>query len=89
MGKTRLTMVGNRVLTRVFGSKRNEVTGGWRKLHNEQLRNLYSLPYIIKITKSRRMSWAGHAARMGNMRNSHTLVEKPEGRIPFRRPRHR
>jgi hypothetical protein len=55
----------NRVLTRIFGSKRNEVTGGWRKLHNEELHNLYSSPSIIRMIKSRRIRWAGHVARMG------------------------
>jgi hypothetical protein len=49
----------------IFGSKRDEVTGGWRKLHNEELHNLYSFPCIIRIIKSRRMSWAGHVARIG------------------------
>jgi hypothetical protein len=55
----------NRVLRRIFGSKRDEVTGGWRKLHNEKLHDLYSSPSIIRIIKSRRMRWAGHVARMG------------------------
>jgi hypothetical protein len=55
----------NRVLRRIFGPKRDEVTGGWRKLHNEDLHNLYSSPSIIRMTKSRRMRWAGHVARMG------------------------
>jgi hypothetical protein len=55
----------NRVLSRIFGPKRDEVTGGWRKLHNEELHNLYSSPSIIRNIKSRRMIWAGHIARMG------------------------
>jgi hypothetical protein len=55
----------NRVLRRIFGPKRDEVTGGWRKLHNEELHNLYSSPVVIRMIKSRRMRWAGHAARMG------------------------
>jgi hypothetical protein len=55
----------NRVLRRIFGPKKDEVTGDWRKLHNEELRNLYSLPSIIIIITSRRMRWAGHVARMG------------------------
>jgi hypothetical protein len=55
----------NRVLRRIFGPKRDEVTGEWRKLHNEELHDLYSLPSIIRIIKSRRMRWAGHVARMG------------------------
>jgi hypothetical protein len=55
----------NRVLRRIFGPKRDEVTGEWRKLHNEELHELYSSPSIIRIIKSRRMRWAGHVARMG------------------------
>jgi hypothetical protein len=55
----------NRVLMRIFGSKGDEVIGGWRKLHNEELHNLYSLPYIIRVISSRRMRWAGHGAYMG------------------------
>jgi hypothetical protein len=55
----------NRVLRRIFGLKRNEVTGEWRKLHNVELRDLYSSPSIIRIMKSRRMRWSGNAARMG------------------------
>jgi hypothetical protein len=55
----------NRVLRRIFGSKKYEVTGGWRKLHNEELHNFYSSPSIIRMIKSRRMRWAGHVARMG------------------------
>jgi hypothetical protein len=55
----------NRVLRRIFGPKRNEVTGGWRELHNEELRDLYSSPSIIRIVTSRRMRWAGRVARMG------------------------
>jgi hypothetical protein len=57
-------MFENRVLRRMFGQKRDEVTGGWRKLHKEVLQNLYSSPSIIKIIKSRRMKWARHVARM-------------------------
>jgi hypothetical protein len=55
----------NRVLRRIFGPKRDEVTGGWRKLHNVELHNLYSLPNIIEMVKSSRMVWAGHVALMG------------------------
>jgi hypothetical protein len=58
----------NRVLRRIFGPKRDEVTGEWRKLHNEELHNLYSSPDIVRQVKSRGMSWAGHVARMGGMR---------------------
>jgi hypothetical protein len=66
------------------------VTGGWRKLHNEELHNLYSSPSIIRIIKSRRMRWAGHVAWMGEKRNVYRLlVGKPEGKRPLGRPRHR
>jgi hypothetical protein len=58
----------NRVLRRIFGRKRDEVTGGWRKLHNEELQNLYSSPNIIRMIKSRRVRWTGHVARMREMR---------------------
>jgi hypothetical protein len=64
----------NRVLRRIFGPKRDEVTGEWRKLHNEDLRDLYSSPSIIRIIKPRRMRWAGHIARMGEKRNTHRLL---------------
>jgi hypothetical protein len=61
----RLRVFENRVLRMVFGPKRDEVTGEWRKLHNEELNDLYSLPNIVRVVKSRRMRWAGHVARMG------------------------
>ena len=61
----RLRVFENRVLRRVFGPKRDEVTGEWRKLHNEELSDLYSLPNIVRVVKSRRMRWAGHVARIG------------------------
>ena len=64
----RLRVFESRVLRRIFGSKRDEVTGEWRKLHNEELNDLYASPNIIGVTKSRRMSWAGHVARMGEER---------------------
>jgi hypothetical protein len=68
--------------------KRDRVTGGWRKLHNEELRNLHSSPSIIRIIKLRRMRWAGHVARMGEKRNIYRLlVGKPEGKRPLGRPR--
>jgi hypothetical protein len=81
----KLRMFENRVLRRIFGPKRDEVTGGWRKLHNEELHNLYSSPYIIRV-----MRWAGHVARMGEKRNvCRLLVGKPEGKRPLGRPRRR
>jgi hypothetical protein len=77
----RLRVFENRVLRRIFGSKMDEVTGAWRKLHNKELRNLYSSPSIIRIIKSRRMRWAGHVAQMGEKRNAYRLlVGKPEGK---------
>ena len=83
-------MFENRVLRRVFGRKRDEVTGEWRKLHNEELSDLYSLPNTDRVVKSRRMRWAGHVARMGEGRGVHrVLVGKPEGKRPLGRPRRR
>jgi hypothetical protein len=80
----------NRVLRRIFGPKRDEVTGKWRKLHIEELHNLYSSPNIIRQIKSRRMRWAGHVARMGEERNVYrVLVGKSEGKRPLGRPRRR
>jgi hypothetical protein len=80
----------NRVLRRIFGPKRDEVTGEWRKLHNEEIRDLYSSPSIIRVIKSRRMRWAGHVARMSEKRNTYRLlVRKPEGKRPLGRPRRR
>jgi hypothetical protein len=61
----RLSVFENRVLRRIFGPKRDEVTGEWRKLHNEELHGLYSSPSIVRVMKARRMRWAGHVARMG------------------------
>jgi hypothetical protein len=75
-------------LRRIFGPKRDEVTGGWRKLHNEELHNLYSSPSIIRMIKSGRMRWAGHVARMGEKKNAYRmLVGNPEGKRPLGRPR--
>jgi transcription termination factor 2 len=80
----------NRVLRIVFGPKRDEVTGEWRNLHNEELNDLYSLPNIVRVVKSRQMRWAGHVARMGEDRIVHRmLVGKPEGKRPLGRPRRR
>jgi hypothetical protein len=84
----RLRVFENRVLGKIFGHKRNEVTGEWRKLHNEELTDLYSLPNIIWVIKLRRMRWAVHVACMGERRGAcRVLVEKHEGRRPFGRPR--
>jgi hypothetical protein len=75
---------------RVFGPKTDELTGEWRKLHNEELNNLYSSPSIVRVVKSRRMRWAGHVARMGEGRGVHrVLVGKPVGKRPLGRPRRR
>jgi hypothetical protein len=84
----RLGVFENRVLTRVFGPKRDEVTREWRKLHNEELNDLYSLPNIVRVVKSRRMRWAGHVARMGEDRGVHrVLVGRREGKGLLGRPR--
>jgi hypothetical protein len=75
---------------RVFGPKKDEVTGEWRKLHNKELSYLYSLPNIVRVVKSRRMRWVGHVARMVEGRGVYrVLVGKPEGRRPLGRPRRR
>jgi hypothetical protein len=77
-------MFENRVLRRIFGPKRDEVTCKWRKLHKKDLRDLYSSPSIIRIINSRRMRWAGHVAQMGEKRNAYRLlVGKPEGKRPL------
>jgi hypothetical protein len=76
----------NRVLRRIFGPKRDEVTGDWRKLHNEKLRNLYSSPNIIRMIKTRRMRHAEHLARLGEKSNAYRiLVGKPKGKRPLGR----
>jgi len=86
----RLRVVENRMLRKVFGPKRDEVTVEWRKLHNEELNDLYSLPNIVRVVKSRRMRWAGHVARMGEDRVlQRVLVGNPEGKRPLGRPRRR
>jgi hypothetical protein len=85
----RLRVFENRVLRRIFGPKRDEVTGGLRKLHNE-LHGLYSSPSIVRAIKARRMRWAGHVACMGEVRGAYNiLVGSPEGRRPLGRPKHR
>jgi hypothetical protein len=86
--KHRLRAFENRVLRRVFGRKREEMTGEWRKLQNEELSDLYSLPNILRVVKTRRMRWAGNVARMGEERGVYRLlVGKPEGKRPLGRPR--
>jgi hypothetical protein len=84
----RLRALENRVLRRVFVPARYEITGYWRKLHNEELNYLYSSPSIVRIIKSRRMRRAGHVARMGERRGVYrSLVGKSEGKRPLGRPR--
>ena len=86
----RLRVFENRVLRRVFGLKRDEVTGEWRKLHNGELSDLYFLPNIVRVVKSKRMRWAGHVARMVKGRGVYrVLVGRPEGKRPLERPRRR
>jgi hypothetical protein len=90
--KRRLRVLENRVLRRVFEPKRGEVTGEGRKLYNEELSDLYSLPKIGRVVKWRRMRWAGHVARMGEGEGKgvhRVLVGKPEGKRPLGRARHR
>ena len=86
----RLRVFENMVLRRVFGPKREEVTEEWRKQHNEELNDLYSLPNIVRVVKSRRMRWLGHVARIGEDIGVHrVLVGKPEGKRPLGIPRRR
>ena len=83
-------MFENMVLRRIFGPRRDEVTGDWRRLHNEELNVLYSSTNIVRVIKSRRMRWAGHVTRMGEERGVYrVLVRKPEGKRPLGRPRRR
>ena len=86
----RLRVFENRVLRRVFGPERDEVTGEWRKLHNEELNDLYCSPNIVRVMKSRRMKWAGHVARMGEAGDVYrVLVGKLKGKRPLGRRRRR
>jgi hypothetical protein len=86
----RLRVFENRVLRNIFGPKRDEVTGVWKKLHNEELNDRYSSPNIIRMIKSRRMRWAGRVARVGDKRGAYrVLVDRHEGKRPLGRPRHR
>jgi hypothetical protein len=85
-----LRVLENRVLRRIFGPKRDEVTREWRKLHNEEVNDLYSSPNFIWVIKSRRMRWAGHVVHIGEKRGVYrVLVGKPKGKRPLGRPRHR
>jgi hypothetical protein len=79
----------NRVIRRIFGPKREEVIGEWRNVHNEEIHSLYSSLDIIRQIKSRRMRWAGHAARMGEKKVYRVLVGKPKGKRPLGRPSRR
>jgi hypothetical protein len=84
----RLRVIENKVLRRIFGPKREEVTGGWRKFHSEELHDLYPSPSLIRMIKSRRMRWAGHVARIREKRNDYRLlVGKPEGKRSIGNPR--
>ena len=86
----RLRMFENWVLRRIFGPGRDEVTGEWRKLHNEELNGLYCSPNIVRVIRSRRMRWAGHVERIGERRGVYrVLVGKTEGKRPLGRPRHK
>ena len=86
----KLRVSENMVLRRIFGLRRDEVTGEWRRLHNEELNDFHSSPNIVRVIKSRRMRWAGHVAHMGKERGVYrVLVGKPEGKRPLGRPRRR
>jgi len=86
----KLRVFENMVLRRIVGPRSDEVTGKWRRLHNEELNDLYSSPNIVRMIKSRRMRWAGHVSRMGEERGVYrVLVGKPEGKRPLGRPRRR
>ena len=86
----RLRVFENKVLRKIFGAKKDEITEEWRMLHNAELHALYSSPNIIRNLKSRRLRWAGHVARMEQFRNAYrVLVGKPERKRPLGRPRRR
>ena len=86
----KLHVFENKVLRKIYGPKRDEMTGEWRRLHNEELHGLYDSPDVVKIMKSRRLRWAGHVARMGEKRRLYSiLVGRPDGKRPLGRPRRR
>ena len=86
----KLRVFENMVLRRIFGPRRDAVTGKWRRLYKEELNNLYSSPNIVQVMKSRRMRWAGHVARMAEERGAYrVLVGKSDGKRPLGRPRRR
>ena len=88
--QSKLRLFEKMVLRGIFGPRTDEITGDWRRLHKEELNDLYSSPNIVRVIKSRRMRWAGHVARMGEERVVYRfLVGKPEGRRPLGRPRRR
>jgi len=88
VGERKLRMFENMVLRRIFGLRRDEVTGEWRRLHNEELNDMYPSPNIVWVIKSRRMRWPGRVACMGEERGVYrVLVGKPEGKRPLGRPR--
>jgi hypothetical protein len=86
----RLRVFENRVMARIFGPKREEAAGSRRRVHNEELHNFYASPNVIRVIKSRKIRWAGHVARAGEVRSVYNiLVGKPEGKRPLGRPRQR
>jgi hypothetical protein len=88
--ENRLRVYENRVLRRIFWPKRNEITGEWRKLHNEELSDLYSSPTTVRVIKLRRMRWVGHVSHMVEGEGMYrVLVGKPEEKRPLGRPRHK
>ena len=88
--KKKLRVFENMVLRRIFGPRRDEVSGEWRRLYNEELNDLYSSPNIVRVIKTKRMRWAGHVARIGEETGVYrVLVGKPEGKRPLGRPRRR
>jgi len=84
----RLKVFENRVLRRIFGLEVHKITGEWKKIHNEEPKDLYCSPNVARMIKLRRMKWAGHVARIGESRDVYrVLIGKPEGKRPLRRPR--